>query len=265
MKKKRTEFIPAGFTLIELLVVIAIITILAALLFPVFASAREKARQASCMSNEKQLGLAFSSYIQDYDSTYMWSFDNGVHDDLGWPKSLYPYVKGYQTGPDAIDFRGGVVACPDMPGGYESYSTNCQIVGIRDTTPPITNQYWNSMTLDSQIDTPGTIILLGDGNISGMAGGRASNDYAYPHPADDVDDSADDWIGDWNGFPLNDKQVSWRHTGGANFVYCDGHAKWSKLGQITDSNWDVKCKPQVGCSNTNYTNPDDYPSDLNTM
>jgi prepilin-type N-terminal cleavage/methylation domain-containing protein len=59
-----------GFTLIELLVVIAIIAILAAILFPVFAQAREKARQTSCLSNEKQLGTAISMYVQDYDETY---------------------------------------------------------------------------------------------------------------------------------------------------------------------------------------------------
>jgi prepilin-type N-terminal cleavage/methylation domain-containing protein/prepilin-type processing-associated H-X9-DG protein len=264
MKTKRSLQFEAGFTLIELLVVIAIITILAALLFPVFASAREKARQATCMSNEKQLAIAFASYIQDYDSTYMWSFDAGAPNDLGWPQSLSTYVKGYQTGPNAIDFRGGVVACPNMPGGYESYSTNCQIIGLREV-PPSTNQYWNSMTMDSQIDTPETIILLGDGNASVYDGGRAADEYAYPHPADNVNDSTGDWIGNWNGFPLNDKQVDWRHTGGANFVYCDGHAKWSKLGQLTDANWDVKCKPQIGCTNTGYTNPGDYPINLDNM
>jgi prepilin-type N-terminal cleavage/methylation domain-containing protein len=59
-----------GFTLIELLVVIAIIAILAAILFPVFSKAREKARQASCLSNQKQIGLAMMMYIEDYDETY---------------------------------------------------------------------------------------------------------------------------------------------------------------------------------------------------
>jgi prepilin-type N-terminal cleavage/methylation domain-containing protein len=66
---RRHEMKRNGFTLIELLVVIAIIAILAAILFPVFAKVREKARQASCASNEKQLGLAFVQYIQDYDES----------------------------------------------------------------------------------------------------------------------------------------------------------------------------------------------------
>ena len=68
-----------GFTLIELLVVIAIIAILAAILFPVFAKAREKARAASCLSNMKQLAIGISMYVQDYDERYMYnSFGPGV-------------------------------------------------------------------------------------------------------------------------------------------------------------------------------------------
>src|SRR5580698_2440397 len=98
----------AGFTLIELLVVIAIIAILAAILFPVFAKAREKARQTTCASNEKQLGLAFLQYTQDYDEMTVsgaipanpgaWYAIGGV----GWAGQLYPYVKSQ-----------GAFACPD--------------------------------------------------------------------------------------------------------------------------------------------------------
>src|SRR5215218_3224774 len=94
-----------GFTLIELLVVIAIIAILAAILFPVFAQAREKARQATCLSNCKQIGLASNMYVQDYDETFPghnWPSGEGVHKlpdgrtfqgHVGWPLLFYPYVK----------------------------------------------------------------------------------------------------------------------------------------------------------------------------
>ena len=78
-----------GFTLIELLVVIAIIAILAAILFPVFARAREKARQASCLSNVKQQGVAVMMYVQDYDEAF-------PIDLYGWVVALRPYTKNEQ-------------------------------------------------------------------------------------------------------------------------------------------------------------------------
>src|SRR5437016_6241142 len=93
-----------GFTLIELLVVIAIIAILAAILFPVFAQAREKARQTSCLSNTKQMGLAFQMYAQDYDET--WAFttfydvfksDNTPTGGDPWVTTTQPYIKNWQV------------------------------------------------------------------------------------------------------------------------------------------------------------------------
>ena len=98
----------SAFTLIELLVVIAIIAILAAILFPVFAQAREKARQASCMSNGKQLGLALIQYSQDYDETLPcailspWDTYAGSH----WQTAIVPYIKDYNA-----------YLCPDDSGG----------------------------------------------------------------------------------------------------------------------------------------------------
>ncbi|RYF59182.1 MAG: DUF1559 domain-containing protein, partial [Cytophagaceae bacterium] len=84
-----------GFTLIELLVVIAIIAILAAILFPAFARARENARRASCQSNLKQIGLGFAQYSQDYDEKY----PVGTRGNLGqgWGGPLYPYLKSVQV------------------------------------------------------------------------------------------------------------------------------------------------------------------------
>src|SRR5579871_37943 len=113
MKQSQSRF---GFTLIELLVVIAIIAILAAILFPVFAQAREKARTASCLSNTKQLGLGVVMYVQDYDETFpYWSWwyssevggcprSDGAAVDAGcnqwgsfWFNAIYPYVKNAQV------------------------------------------------------------------------------------------------------------------------------------------------------------------------
>lgn len=104
-----------GFTLIELLVVIAIIAILAAILFPVFAQAREKARQISCASNLNQMGLAILMYTQDFDEFYPTGVDNAPGGDgpqwdpantAHWSQKVVPYIKAV-----------GVYGCPDDPGG----------------------------------------------------------------------------------------------------------------------------------------------------
>ena len=136
----------AGFTLIELLVVIAIIAILAAILFPVFAKAREKARQTACLSNLKQMGLATIQYTTDYDQTYYAHRFNGptgsdanpvvaetggasspltgnARDRIFWATLLQPYTKSYD-----------VFKCPDNPNAWTKYDTNNPTHACSDNT-----------------------------------------------------------------------------------------------------------------------------------
>ncbi len=131
-----------GFTLIELLVVIAIIAILAAILFPVFARAREKARQASCQSNLKQLSLGVLMYAQDYDERTCGAYGNssrytGIPIPRGpisnrggasswwfWADMIYPYVKNRQ-----------LFICPSYPGGRCRYDGNQDALNGNHNTP----------------------------------------------------------------------------------------------------------------------------------
>ncbi|HZO90287.1 MAG TPA: DUF1559 domain-containing protein [Chthonomonadaceae bacterium] len=129
-----------AFTLIELLVVIAIIAILAAILFPVFAQAREKARAISCLSNLKQIGLGTMQYVQDYDETYPCGWMPGAGGAPAgttmWRIVLKPYIQKYGNPNDMYDAKGnwGVYSCPDMPAGDPngptSYGYNAAASGL---------------------------------------------------------------------------------------------------------------------------------------
>jgi prepilin-type N-terminal cleavage/methylation domain-containing protein/prepilin-type processing-associated H-X9-DG protein len=218
----------SGFTLIELLVVIAIIAILAAILFPVFAQAREKARQTSCLSNLKQLGTAFLMYVQDYDETYpLQSSDAfGVfpyHDDervaRGMPKvpswmgSVQPYLKNY-----------GIMVCPST-----KQHPNLYILAPR--TYCNTSYTYNGM-LGNILPTDTGALLPNPPPVATLAG--------VNRPAEVVmnQDQALSWgrsqpaprwnAGQWcnvNSAEVFNGEI---HSGGFNANYADGHAKWIK-------------------------------------
>jgi len=184
-----------GFTLIELLVVIAIIAILAAILFPVFAKAREKARQTSCLSNVKQLMLGVMQYAQDYDETLCigarWMTNDGW---CWWTDALGPYVKNVQ-----------IFKCPSQPSRTHGYGWNYAEFGYEYNDGASRNSYCE--TTLAEIQYPATTILIGDD-------GGGSDRLLYRRTAANT--------ADW-------------HNGGANMGLCDGHAKWYSKAELIKS------------------------------
>ena len=236
----------AAFTLIELLVVIAIIAILAAILFPVFAQAREKARAIACLNNCKQMGTATMMYVQDNDEGYPTWDDYYIPPITGtdaasrvWDAKVAPYVK---MGDPANLRRGGVWHCPDseLSETYRSYGINQAL--IYDFHPsPIGYRYITS----AQIVSPSEVVFVGDGGSSGrLAPPTYYQGYCekYVHTG-----CATPALGGSSSYYTRD--APFRHTGnmGANYVFCDGHAKFMKA----DTLYPHPPPPSAAYSSTN--------------
>lgn len=212
-----------AFTLIELLVVIAIIAILASILFPVFGRAREMARRTSCLSNQKQLGLGFLQYIQDYDETLPGATNGPSGPGLlgGWiyftkfpadatggipgydPRygSIYPYVKNTQ-----------VYICPDDSKGRingDSYAANSCVFNGSGTFIP-------GKILSAFSTTSSFILLLEEVEDPANTDSDSSNDAYFLAPK--------------NG--IGGDLISTRHMNGSNFTFIDGHTKFYQVSQI---------------------------------
>ncbi len=157
-----------GFTLIELLVVIAIIALLAAILFPVFARARENARKSSCQNQLKQIGLGILQYTQDYDETMPISFGGGGTDALQWTQRTYGYIKSQQIFQCPSDSSKGNIpwgtnANPGFPAPFHSsYGANYRVIGG--------GGYGSSSPVASaDIVRPATTVLLTDLGVNCVA------------------------------------------------------------------------------------------------
>lgn len=205
----------SGFTLIELLVVIAIIAILAAILFPVFAKAREKARQITCASNEKQLGLAFIQYVQDNDSK--WPSIEGSYYVApntawtgGWCNVIYPYVKS-----------AAVFECPDDPNNanpYQSYALNYAIWNDDFNAPAYLG------LKDASFTAPSSTLVLYETNWQSSGNPATAPDGQ----------NATGLVGnaDWTAGDL----ANWHDpssTSRANYLAADGHVKNLTMMQVS--------------------------------
>ncbi|MBU0610272.1 MAG: DUF1559 domain-containing protein [Armatimonadetes bacterium] len=215
-----------GFTLIELLVVIAIIAILAAILFPVFAKAREKARQSSCASNLKQIGLAFMQYAQDYDETLPtdWiTLPGGTAwtDRYTWRAAIFPYIKNSQIfscPSDSYNYSGALAGmCQNgegsIPGGYGDNTFHW------DSGAP--NPPGTTFCKLGTIALPAQLILAGDSSYGGHQLSYQPNTLNTPRT----------------------DPGSMRHNEGCNYCFADGHVKWLKPTAVEDTvavcNWAI--------------------------
>jgi len=232
--KRRT-----AFTLIELLVVIAIIAILAAILFPVFARARENARRASCMSNLKQIGLGIMMYVQDYDETYplaatvsyevppdgLW-YQNTLISPPNiswfWQQLIYPYTKSDQ-----------LYVCPSAPITNHPYSgqygANNQV--LQPSTP---------LKL-AAVASPATIYLAMDSGMYDIYITSSTDYVTSPSGNFWYIPGTEKYTGCPTGcnptYPLTgnvlaDYTSDGRHFDGNNVIFADGHVKWVKTETI---------------------------------
>ncbi len=263
-RKSRASRSRGAFTLIELLVVIAIIAILAAILFPVFAQAREKARQTSCLSNMKQWSLGFQMYVQDYDEqfplAYGWYPGFGwlqgfIHDfpadwetivtdpaemaayQALWANSVQPYVKNME-----------LAACPS---GSPYQFPGVDYSAANQRKKPGSSSYAFNGDLHTYplagVVAPSEVILLTEG-----AGKVKFEGFAISNPQLDCPDPDQPCV--YKPKPANGDCVAgnggsdssynalgtlWLHNKGMNFAFTDGHVKWRRLGaQLAPANTD---------------------------
>lgn len=271
-----------AFTLIELLVVIAIIAILAAILFPVFAQAREKARSASCLSNIKQVSLSWQMYIQDYDETMVPAFNyapttvgTSTFSQIWWPKLQEPYVKNWAiyhcpSAPDpSAVFGGGPFAWwrNQMRLGNIGYNylglsiwLACDVkqtvgVGLASVGKPASTVAF----VDSAYQpAPGQVL---SNNNRGFSVVQAPAQYAAIYPAPITCTYYNGVNGGWdwpNAATKRPYSIGWtldRHSEGMNVGWVDGHAKFMKYQALAAG---TNFGPGVAEQDVRLTNIDNY-------
>lgn len=255
-----------AFTLIELLVVIAIIAILAAILFPVFAQAKEAAKKTTCLSNNKNMATAAFLYQGDYDDAYpntSWQQDGViVSKQVHWTYLMQPYIKSYDIFYCPSDAQPVVPKhpCPNGQADFgklpttcdwmapkNSYLTNYNVIPAHDWIPVNQSQFESPSNMvifaEKRATLPPNNFLIGaQTGFTGFVPSQpcqgqpyikttealAAADLVAPHVWTDDEEP--------NGSGAIDR-VDWtRHSGGSNYSFTDGHAKYLKLGKVLDPN-----------------------------
>ena len=220
--------IRSAFTLIELLVVIAIIAILAAILFPVFARARENARRSSCQSNLKQISLGIKQYIQDYDEKFpglVVAGASSTNPPYGWVDACDPYLKSIQ-----------IFQCPSEPTGYantskgnNNYSDYYMNAALGDTTPTGTNPTYDQGGIsEASLAASSLTIMLGDGDDRGNLNKSTARFRCNGSSSEGTSSATLPSRASSEGLATTG-YISDRHLEGSNFAFADGHVKWYKI------------------------------------
>ena len=283
----------SGFTLIELLVVIAIIAILAAILFPVFAQAREKARQTSCLSNLKQLGLATLQYVEDYDDQYpAGSVNGGVFGAWGggFDGFQFPCDTTTESGGDCLIFGNsvqpyirnrGVFACPsNLTKPWNPY-------GYTTTTTPSSNDLVSysfngdmQFAPEAMVKEPTKLVMYWSCELHTSFVGRVQaspslncGDGTKPCVYEPASGGACSSVNGGNGATDNQGSVyvfnpatdgvagnfnsKWVHGHGDNYGYADGHVKWQpQNSDVHNDPWtETNAVGEVGPNWTMYQDP----------
>jgi prepilin-type N-terminal cleavage/methylation domain-containing protein len=271
-----------GFTLIELLVVIAIIAILAAILFPVFAQAREKARAISCLSNTKQIGLASMMYAEDYDETLVpagnryahaksnWEACSGGYDSwVDWEVPLDPYIKNVQifTCPDLTQFPCNGYAMnadssnddfpgsPSPPGVWGCDTQDAPPGGGANTCRGGTTAPVPQVALASVV-APAECLFIYDSHDSGLENLYASSVTPSGYPDTEGWETMDSWLQAVKAGLVTEQSLiqtfkigPWRHSQMLDVVWLDGHSKAVRFSQLQQANLNIE--------DTNYTSAND--------
>ncbi len=235
--------VAAGFTLIELLVVIAIIAVLAAILFPVFAAAREKARQAACLSNMRQIGMATQMYLQDYDEAFPQTkghttsqpqiddADGSLENpDIGSVFDLiFPYT-GQGSKQASAQFKQQLYSCPSDPNPFDPQCPAVYNPGGPNVTSYLVNGYFVWGLHLAAIGEPASTIEYAERRSTVVNNAPPYCDDIY-HPWFDPAVNPLTPAGTNEMDPRTGAIATQRHSGGSEYVFADGHAAWMRFSQ----------------------------------